>query len=276
MDNTIRTIDDVERSGMTLLGVIPFIGDAGSKKYGKDKKSKISDKKNRRENSIITHLDPKSPVSESYRVVRTNINMASFDEEIKTILISSPGPGEGKTTTISNLAITFAHLGKKTLIIDCDMRTPRVHTVFGFNNDQGLLQTLVDDVDPTEVIYESEEIENLYIMSSGGVPPNPSELLGSKKMKSLIKTLKERYDIILFDTPPFTAVTDPVMLAKEVDKNFLVVKAGQTNKHAYLRSIQSLEHIKANTSGVIINWLSKSTSHDANYYYQNYYRYYND
>jgi tyrosine-protein kinase Etk/Wzc len=276
MDNTIRTIDDIERTGATLLGVIPYIGDANSKKYGRGKKGKISVKKLQRESSIIAHLDPKSPVAEAYRVVRTNINMASFEDDTKTILLSSPGPGEGKTTTISNLGITYANLGRKTLIVDADLRKPRIHTVFSLDNSEGMVQVLVQDRKPMEVIKPHEDIENLFILTSGGVPPNPSELLGSKKMKAVINILKENFDVILFDTPPFTAVTDPVMLAKEVDKNFLVVKAGQTNKNAYYRAVQNLKNIDAATSGVIINWLSKSTSHDANYYYQNYYRYYND
>ena len=281
LDNTIRTIDDVDRSGIPLLGVIPYIGDTKSKIYklhkkGKEQSKNIFEKKLDSNNCLITHIDPKSPISEAYRVVRTNITFSSIEEEVKTIMISSPGPGEGKTTTLANLAITFANLDKKTLIVDCDMRKPRIHSVFGLKNDKGLLQALVSDDDPTKYIKESEGVENLYVMSSGGIPPNPSELLGSQKMLKIIKKLKSIYDIVLFDTPPFTAVTDPIMVAKEMNKNFLVVKAGQTDKNAFYRSILNLDNINASASGIIVNWLSKSTSHDANYYYQNYYQYYNE
>lgn len=228
--------------------------------------------------SIITHFDPKSPIAESYRGIRTNINLSNVDEgEMKTILVSSPGPGEGKTTTISNLAITFAKLGKKTLLIDCDLRKPKIHSVFGVQSKPGLVDLFIDnDKEPLKLVNDIENVENLFVLTSGGIPSNPSELLGSKKMQSMIEIFKENFDVILFDTPPFTAVTDPVMLARAMNKIIIVVKAGETNKKSFYRSIQNLDHVGVKPSGVVLNWFAKNTSHDAYYYYQNYYHYYMD
>lgn len=278
MDNTVRTIDDVERTGLSLMGAVPYIGkDLETSTYKKSKKLKKTKQKQDLHESIITHFDPKSPVAEAYRGIRTNINLSTVDAELKTVLISSPGPGEGKTTTISNLAITFSKLGKRTLVVDCDLRRPKIHSVFGLPNKPGLIDAFSDEeCDPLELIHKIKDVENLFVLTSGGIPPNPSELLGSKKMQCIMDKMKANYDVILFDTPPFTAVTDPVMLAKTVDKNILVVKAGETNKKAFYRSIQNLGQVGITPSGVVLNWFAKNTSHDAYYYYQNYYHYYLD
>jgi len=277
MDNTIRTIDDIERTGLTLMGAVPFIGKETDK--SNKKKQKRSKQKTNTEihESIITHFDPKSPIAEAYRGIRTNINLSTIDEDLKTVLVSSAGPGEGKTTTISNLSITFAKLGKKTLIVDCDLRKPKIHQVFGLHNRPGLINVFDDDiVDPLKYIHEIEHVENLSVLTSGGIPSNPSELLGSKKMQTIIEKLKDNYDVVLFDSPPFTAVTDPVMLAKVVDRILIVVKAGETHKKAFYRSIHNLNQVGIKPSGIILNWFAKNTSHDAYYYYQNYYHYYMD
>ncbi|MFP4548763.1 MAG: GumC family protein [Fidelibacterota bacterium] len=273
LDNTIRTVDDIERTKIPLMGAVPQIGKYGVKK----KKKKIKNDDKTIHDSLITHFDPKSPVAEAYRGIRTNINLTGVDKERKTILISSPGPGEGKTTTISNLAITFANLEYKTLLVDCDLRRPKIHTVFGIDKKPGLINIFKEEDDSIlEMVRKLDDVNNLYVLPSGGTPPNPSELLGSKKMKQIIELFKKNFDVVLFDTPPFAAVTDPVMLAREVDMTLMVVKAGSTNKAAFYRSIQNLDQIGEKTDGVIMNWLNRNTSYDAYYYYQNYYHYYHE
>ncbi len=275
MDNTIRTVDDIERTGLSLMGTVPLIDRNAEKKVKKSKKSRKR-KNLSLHDSIIAHFDPKSPITESYRSIRTNINLTAVDEDKKTILISSPGPGEGKTTTVSNLAITFANLGKKTLLVDCDLRKPKIHTVFGLSNNMGLVNTFDTEnhLEPLELVQEVDEADNLFVITSGGIPANPSELLGSKRMQKNIDVFKNNFDIVLFDTPPFTAVTDPIMLSREMDVNLMVLKAGETNKKSFYRSIHNLHQIKVKPSGVILNGLSKRTSYDGYYNYQNYYHYY--
>ena len=229
LDNSIRSVEYIERIGLTLLGVIPEVGQT----YGRKRRNKVS-KKNKSEpkesdssdlNSIIrpsgknlqrrmvTREDPKSPVSEAYRMLRTNILYSKADGDVETILVSSPGPGEGKSTTVTNLAITFANLGKKTLLIDVDLRRPVVHRMFEIDRDPGMTHYLSGHMDDFASLVHETEIENLYVVSSGIAPPNPSELLGSTRMRELIENLKKEWDVILFDSPPIAAVTDATTMA---------------------------------------------------------------
>ena len=187
----------------------------------------------------------------------------SPDKKVKSILVSSAGPGEGKTTTVANLAITYANLGKKTLLVDTDLK-----------KEPGITDYLSGSVSDFSSIIQETEIENLCAVPSGIIPPNPSELLGSGKMVDLIKSLENEWDMILFDSPPLVAVTDATMVSKEIDRIIMVVKVGQTDKKAFDHTITSLRNVDAPIGGVILNAVTHKNSYGSYYYYYQYYHYY--
>ena len=289
LDNTIRSVDYLEKLNLTVLGVIPQVGSQykkktaiGSKQSGKDEtdigngiKSMFTrptgDKLKRH---MVTREDPKSPISESYRMIRTNILYSKTDDPIKSILVSSPGPGEGKTTTVTNLGITFANLGMKTILIDGDLRRPVVHRIFDLQRDPGLSHYLSGHTKDINSLIHDTDIENLHVLPAGITPPNPSELLGSKKMTDLIIDLKKDWDMVLIDSPPITAVTDATMVSHEVDSLVLVIKAGGTIKESLIRAMQSLNGLDIHLSGAVLNSVSKRSSYDSYYYYYQYYYHY--
>jgi protein-tyrosine kinase len=190
--------------------------------FKKNKKTVNSNQRN-----IITHLDPRAPISEQYRTIRTNIQFSSVDESIQSLLITSSGPGEGKSTTVANLAIVFAQQGKKVLLIDADLRKPTVHYTFQLNNHIGLTNVLTKQ-STIDFSVNKTDIENLFVMSSGPIPPNPAELLGSKAMDEFLEVSLQQFDMVIFDTPPVLAVTDAQILANKCNGTILVVNSGKT------------------------------------------------
>jgi capsular exopolysaccharide synthesis family protein len=219
---------------------------------------------------IISLNNSKSPVTEAYRTLRTNIQFSSFDEKVKTIVITSSGPGEGKTTTSTNLAAVMAQGGHKTILIDCDQRKPKVHKVFGFSNQIGLSNLLIGETKLEEAIHKTEQ-ENLYVLSSGIRPPNPSELLGSSKMKNFINSLKEEFEYIILDTPPVLMVTDAQVLAQYADGCLLVISSGEAHREAAMRAKELLTKVNAKILGVVLN---KVDTTRRGYYYGYYYHAY--
>ena len=197
----------------------------------------------------------------------------SPDDRVKSILVSSAGPGEGKTTTVANLAITYANLGKKTLLVDTDLRRPVIHKVLDLKKEPGITDYLSGSVSDFKDIIQKTEIENLCAAPSGIIPPNPSELLGSRKMRDLINSLEEDWDMVLFDSPPLVAVTDATMVSKEIDQIIMVVKVGQTDKKAFEHTITSLRNVDAPLGGVILNAVTHKNSYGSYYYYYQYYHY---
>lgn len=218
--------------------------------------------------SLIVHNSPKSPIAESYRVLRTNIQFASVDKPTKVMLVTSSCPEEGKTTTIVNLAITFAQSGSKVLLLDADLRKPNVHRSFGLVNNIGMTTVLAQHIDYNTCIA-SAPIENLYILTSGPIPPNPSELLSSNAMKSLIGKLREDFDIILLDSPPVGVVTDAAILSTIVDGTILVVSSGKIEIEAVQRAKELLQKVNANILGAVLNNIKRNGRN--NYYYNYYY-----
>ena len=272
LDNTIKSIEQVERRGLSILAMIPSIHSANSNKKSKKRylrENKGVDKLQRR---LIIREDPKSPISEAYRSLRTSLMYTKSKKNSHIILVSSAGPGEGKTTTIANLAITYANLGKKTILIDSDLRKPVVHKVFSLDKSPGLTNYLSTEVSLDKIINQTE-INNLNLITSGVVPPNPSELLESNKMNDLLNELSGEYDVILFDSPPLIAVTDAFVLLKHVDQFALVVRAGVTEKGALQRVLTSINQSNLSITGVVMNAMSEEHSYGAGYYY-NYYQYY--
>ena len=212
---------------------------------------------------LITNLNPKSPISEQYRTIRTNIQFSSVDEELRSILFTSSGPGEGKSMTTANIAVTYAQQGKNVLLIDADLRKPTVHYTFRLDNLKGLSNVLVGDVLLEEAIHTTS-IDHLDVISSGPIPPNPSELLGSRKMRAILERAKQQYDLVIFDTPPVLAVTDAQIMADFVDGAMLVVRSKVTELDAATRAVEALKPAKARLLGTVLNDREKKGS---NYYY---------
>jgi capsular exopolysaccharide synthesis family protein len=273
LDNTVKAVEHLERKGLTILGIIPEMKNpvAGKAVEATSGPSKGGTDFRRR---LITYEDPKSPVSESYRSLRTNVAYASADKKIKSLLISSSQPGEGKSTTTANLAIAFAQLRKKTLLVDADLRKPVQHNVFGLPRGPGLSEYLIGEVTDLDSIIHETKVNNLYILTAGGLPPNPSELLGSDRMSQLVDKLEQEWDMILLDSPPIVAVTDASMISGEIDAIAMVVKAGQTERSAVDRALDMMRNVKAPLIGAILNGASQESLGGKYAYYYSYYNYY--
>ncbi|MBV4420088.1 CpsD/CapB family tyrosine-protein kinase [Clostridium tyrobutyricum] len=218
---------------------------------------------------LITIQDPKSPISESYRTLRTNIQFSSIDKEIQTIMLTSSGPGEGKSTTSSNLAIVMAESGAKTIIIDCDQRNPVLHKKFLVSNKTGLSDILAGKVEFQDAVINTG-IENLDLLTSGTKPPNPSGVLASKRMKTFIEDLKDKYRYIIIDTPPVIAVTDAQIVSTYVDGCILVVASLQADRDAAQKAKRLLEKVNANILGTVLNKVEAKGKGYYGYYYSYY------
>jgi protein-tyrosine kinase len=217
-----------------------------------------------RYSKLVAHWNPKSPISEAYRTIRTNIQFAGIDREIKTILLTSTGPSEGKSTTSVNLAIVMAQSDKRVVYIDADMRKPTGHHTFHLPNRKGLTSYLAGQVSLDEVV-QTTEIPNLSAITAGPIPPNPAELLGSKRMGLFLEELKQNFDHIIIDSPPTIAVADATILATQVDGCILVVNAGKTNRELAIKAKQQLENVNAPLLGVVLN--NKEIKGNNYYYY---------
>lgn len=217
---------------------------------------------------LIVASRPKSNVSEAIKTIRTNLQFSSIDEKVQSILVTSSISGEGKSYITANLAIAFAQAGKKVLIVDCDMRRGRQHKIFKVNNEFGLSNLLISDVQKKikQAIQETE-VENLFVLPMGIVPPNPSELLSSDKNKSLISLLETMYDVILYDGVPVGGITDSVIMAENVDKIVIVCAYKQTPMEILQNTKKSLETFQNKIAGVIVNKLPTKK----NRYYHDYY-----
>lgn len=215
---------------------------------------------------FIVEKKPKSISTEAYKSLRTNIQYSSFDDEYKTIVVTSSEPGEGKSTTSGNLALVLAQGESNVLLIDCDMRKPTLHKKFAISNTSGLSDLLQckSKMNLEKISYKYNN--NLTIITSGKIPPNPSEMLASKAMSNFLEEMKSKFDYIILDTPPIHAVTDSQILARKVDGVLLVVRANKTKKDSVNNSINSIKNIKANFIGVVLNGVDSSD----NKYYQYY------
>jgi capsular exopolysaccharide synthesis family protein len=273
LDNTVKAVEQLERKGLVVLGIIPDMFHTEKRLItpGVRNPSKGGEQFKRR---LIAHEDPKSPISESYRSLRTNISYASPDKKIKSIVISSPQPEEGKSTTVANLAIAFAQLNKRTLLLDGDLRKPVQHNVFDLPRGPGLSEYLTGSNDDFSTLIRETSIKNLSLATAGSMTPNPSELLGSSRMVDLIGRLENEWDIILIDSPPIVAVTDSSMISAEIDALVMVVKAGQTERAAVDRALDTIANVRSPLIGVILNGASPETLAGKYSYYYSYYNHY--
>lgn len=211
---------------------------------------------------FVVEKKPKSIVSEAYRTLRTNIQYSSFDKEIKVIVITSAEAAEGKSTVSGNLALSFAQNEKKVIIVDCDLRKPSVHKNFKLSNLAGLSEVLIGKAKLEEVIQSRNE--NLDILTSGKIPPNPSEMLSSTAMTNLIEKLREKYDIVILDSAPLQAVTDAQVLSTKADGTILVVRAQRTNREVVLEAKNLLTKVGANIIGTVLHAVENTRG---KYYY---------
>lgn len=275
LDTSLKSIEDVEALGIPVLGHIPRIKETEKHKEGKKSGSGELDKEAIKvASTLLTHFAPKSPVSEAYRTLRTNIQFSNLDHPPQTILITSSGPGEGKSTTVANLAITFSQMGTKTLLIDADFRRPILHSLFGMEKEPGITNCMAGRI-PLEGIIRKSSVENLDLITCGVIPPNPSELLASQKMKEFVTQLKNKYQMILFDSPPVIAVTDAMVLSLILDGVLLVISSGQTSQPGLDRAKSLLENVNAKVIGGVLNKIEAKSSYGS-YYYYHYYHYYGD
>ncbi|UBH09357.1 CpsD/CapB family tyrosine-protein kinase [Macrococcus armenti] len=221
-----------------------------------------------KERRLITHLFPKSTISEQYRMIRSNIMFSGVDKEITKLVVTSAAPSAGKSTTAANIAVAYAQAGKNVLLIDGDLRKPTVHYTFETKNVFGLSNLITEQVTLSQAV-QNTQVENLSILTSGPIPPNPSELLSSKRFKDLVTGLEEYFDMIIIDTPPVLAVTDAVIMSTVVDGTIIVTNVETNNKHHLLKAKEILVKSDANLLGVVLNNVEKSTKDD--YYYYEYY-----
>ncbi|MCH4890313.1 CpsD/CapB family tyrosine-protein kinase [Acidaminobacter sp. JC074] len=221
---------------------------------------------------IIVNEDPKSPVSEAYRTLRTNIQFSGIDKKIKSLVVTSSGAGEGKSTTSTNMAVAFAQNGKSVLLVDADLRKARLHKHFKVSNEKGLSKAIFEG--KSIMTYaQASGIENLSLLTAGITPPNPSEMLGSQKMKDMIEDAKANFDMVIIDSPPVGFVTDGALLSSFADGTVIVAAAGQADVKATQHAKQLLENVNANILGVVLNKIPITGS---GYYKYHYYSYSND
>lgn len=217
------------------------------------------------ERHLITLTNPKSPIAEQYRTIRTNLQFTALGAELKTIVVTSASPGEGKSTTASNLAIVYAQLGKRVLLMDCDMRKPTIHQTFQLMGTQGL-STVLAKRSSVERAIQTSQVPKLHVLSAGPIPPNPSELLASPMMRQLLNDVKDLYDLVILDAPPLMQVADSRLLASEADGTILVVSCDNSNRDLVLQAKEQLVLSGANVLGLVMNRRER-TSTDSYYSY---------
>lgn len=263
LDNTVKIPEDIKQHlKIPFLGPVPLFETQSAGNPGPDGNP-----------ALVTLHAPKSSASESYRGIRTNILFSSAEAPPQVVLITSAGPREGKTITTLNLGIAMAQAGSKVMILDCDMRRPQIHKAFGLAKDRGISNLLVGSEDVDGALVHTP-IPNLDVIPCGPIPPNPSEMLGSKRMAALLDRLRKGYTHILIDSPPATAVTDPVILSKSVDGVVLVIRAGDTAREIVRNCVGQFQAVGAHILGAILNGVD--IGRDKYYYYQYYHYYYGE
>ncbi|MEI2690892.1 MAG: polysaccharide biosynthesis tyrosine autokinase [Anaerolineae bacterium] len=253
LDDTIKTPDHVrDLTGLATLGNVIHLEGASP------------------DQRMIAHMAPKSLGAEAYRVLRTNLQFSALDKPLTTLVCTSAMPGEGKSTTVSNLAAVMAQSDKRVILVDADLRRPSLHKLLKLPNNVGLSTALLDKGRDPAVYLQDTDMPNLRVMTTGPIPPNPAEMLNSARMHEMIEVLKSEADLVLFDTPPVLAVADTSILASQVDGTLLVVWAGKTRGELLMQAVERLQSLSIQPLGVVLN---KLTQRKGGYYYSNYYYY---
>jgi non-specific protein-tyrosine kinase len=253
LDDTIKDADDVQRvMGVSMLGAIMRI--TGIRQSP---------------DNLVTAKHPRSPISEAYRVLRTNLRFSGIENPTGALVVTSASPGEGKTTTAANLAVTLAQGGRRVILLDTDLRRPMVHKLFGFSNDVGVSSLFLDDAPTLDSVMQATGIPTLRVITSGPLPPNPAEMLDSNLMKKILRDLRAQSDMVILDSPPALAVADASILGAQCSGAVLVIDAGRTRSDASRRALQTLKQTGAKVFGVVLNKLS--TRRASGYYHYYYY-----
>ena len=256
LDDTVKGPEDVARHlGLPILGLIIHTEDG---------------------NLPVAAEKPRSPVAEAYRSLRTNIQFASVDYPVRSILVTSTSPEEGKTTIASNLGVVLAQGGREVVLIDADLRRPKLHTAMNLPNRRGLTSLFVQQNVHLDGVINPTKLTGLSVITSGNLPPNPAELLASERMYNILAALKTEKDLVVLDTPPIMAVTDAVVLSRHVDGVIIVIKPGVTKLGSAQQTVEQLKRINANLLGVVLNDVQLKRSRYAHYYYTNGYYYHRD
>jgi non-specific protein-tyrosine kinase len=250
LDDTLKNPEDIEiETGLNPLGVI--------------KRTKVK----KPADALVVALDPRSPAAEAYRQVRTNIQFIGVNQKFKSILITSPNVGDGKSTIATNLAAALAQSGKRVILVDADMRRPTLHNILEVTDKKGLSDLIVRGREDNSFI-KGTLIHNLLLLPAGRIPPNPAELLGSERMKQIVAWLEEQADHVIFDSPPILAVTDAAILSTLVDTTLVVVSASQTRLPAFIEAIKKLQSLESNIAGVLLNKVNPKRNNGYYYYYR--------
>ena len=276
-DTSIKSHEDVEKFlGVPVLGTIPHIT------YGKKNEIQVrrrSSKKKRRTSvkqyprRLLNFAGDDSITTEAYRSLRTNLTFTSPDKPLRTVALTSAGPSEGKSLTVTNLAMATAQMGKKTLLVDTDLRRPMLHHLFNFRREPGFAELFAGEPDYAESIRDTGK-PNLSIITAGQFTPNPAELVGSQKMEHHLDYFKQNFDLIFFDTPPVVAVTDASLLATKIDGVLLVVKSHHTDRTVGIRAVQTMSNVGVKLIGAVLNDIDLSHRYSSYGYYKYYYHYY--
>jgi capsular exopolysaccharide synthesis family protein len=236
LDDTIKTPDDVTRTTdlPTLAGIARIAGETYPEK-------------------LIAVRNPLSPIVEGFRLLRANLQFSSVDKPVHTLMVTSPGPTEGKSVTLANLAVVMAQSGLSVVAVDADLRRPTLHEIFGLPNERGLSDAILQSNPPVSEHLQATEVENLWVLASGPLPPNPAELLGSERMGAIVEELKGQVDMVLLDSPPSLVVADGVILSTRVDGVLLVNDVGRTRRSEARQAANELRRVRANLLGVVLN-----------------------
>ncbi|MEQ9324922.1 MAG: polysaccharide biosynthesis tyrosine autokinase, partial [Polyangiaceae bacterium] len=267
MDRTLKSPEDVKQElNVTFLGLLPQFGKSSDSPYGgktRHRGRRIMEGPT----ELVVHHAPTSGVAEAARAIRTNLMFMNPDDPARTLLVTSAGPSEGKTTVATCIAVAMAQAGQRVLLIDCDLRRPRIRSVFGIPTGSGVTSVLLD-TEFAEAVRETE-VPGLHVMTSGPVPPNPAELFHTGRFKKLLDEASRRFDRVIIDSPPVAAVTDATILSTLVDGALLVVRAGKTRKDVGRHALRSIQGVGGKLAGVVLNAMdvSRSSYGYAPYYY---------
>ncbi|MFH1009611.1 MAG: polysaccharide biosynthesis tyrosine autokinase, partial [bacterium] len=273
LDDTIKTPEDLERHQLPFLGSIPAVKLAEVARRLKQEGRPYSvDELDRLESKLVTHFSPRSPVSEAYRTLRTNIQLLNHNPTKKVLMITSAATKEGKSTVLANLGVTVARTGARVLLVDSDLRHPALHEFFGFDGTPGLTDILQGSL-TLEQAAKPTDIETLSIVTSGEEPENPSEMTASDAFRDFIETTRQKYDFVLMDSPPLMAVADGVVLASRVDGTLLVVASGFVSPREVNHAISLLRNVGVPFLGVVLNGLDIKKIYGSYYYHFHYYHY---
>jgi capsular exopolysaccharide synthesis family protein len=251
LDDTLRTKDELEAlsQGRTVMGLIPV----------------VPGWRDRSSTRIESIEDPGSPVSEAYRTLRTSVQFLGVDRPVNLLQITSPNPGEGKTTTVANLGVAFARAGQRVAIVCCDLRRPRLEQFFGTPLSPGFTSIIVGDATIEDAIVPVHDERRLWLLASGPPPPNPSELLSTRRAREVLEDLGRRFDVVLVDAPPVLPVTDALLLGNLVDATILVTSAGRTSKRGTRRALELLDQVDATVEGTVLNYVTGEDAYGGSY-----------